>query len=71
MAIDHRDEGQTRLEWMISEFQDARRRRLVKPSQPTVELDPDSDPDTKAAVIGPEASRKARAFAGGPFLVQA
>jgi hypothetical protein len=31
------DAGETRLEWMLREFQDARRRRLVKTSERAVE----------------------------------
>ena len=34
---DNPEEDETRLEWMIREFQDARRRRLVKTSERAVE----------------------------------
>ena len=40
---DQREEDETRLEWMIREFQDARRRRLVKTSERGVEPQTEAD----------------------------
>ena len=42
MAIDRddREERQARLEWMINEFQEARRRRFVRTTNRVVELLP-------------------------------
>ena len=39
----HRNPPQTRLEWMIEEFEAARRRRRVRPERP-VDLTPDTEP---------------------------
>jgi hypothetical protein len=60
MAIDRddREERQARLDWMINEFQEARRRRLVKPSDGTVE--PHTETETKAVVTRQAALQYAR-----------
>jgi hypothetical protein len=44
MTID-RDDRQARLEWMIDEFQQARRRWLVTRDVPAVESQKDADTD--------------------------
>jgi hypothetical protein len=54
MTID-RDDRQTRLEWMIDEFQQARRRWLVKRDVTTVESQMDADTN---GPIAPSAARR-------------
>lgn len=51
---DPRLERQTRLEWMIDEFRDARRRRLVKQAR-VVEPAPDTDAKAPGELpLGPD-----------------
>jgi hypothetical protein len=51
------DSPQTRLEWMRLEFQDARRRRLVKTSEPmTSSRTTETVPPAPAVVIEPVAT---------------
>lgn len=52
---DDRDERQARLELMIREFQDARRRRLVRIGERPVESH--TETETKAVLTGPAPSR--------------
>jgi hypothetical protein len=40
---EEREKAETRLDWMIREFQDARRRRLVKTSERTAESPPETE----------------------------
>ena len=47
---DDREEPKARLEWMIREFQDARRRRLVKVSERAVESPTDTDANAPLTV---------------------
>jgi hypothetical protein len=47
---DDREEPKARLEWMIREFQDARRRRLVKVSERAVESHTDTDANAPLTV---------------------
>ena len=54
MTID-RDDRQARVEWMIDEFQQARRRWLVKRDVTTVESQMDADTD---GPIAPSAARR-------------
>ena len=56
MAIDRddRDERQARVEWMIREFQDAGRRRLVRVSERAVEPQLETDAEVvSSAEQGP------------------
>lgn len=57
MAIDadDRDERQVRVDWMIKEFQDAQRRRLVKGADRTVASP--TETDTTPAPTGPATSK--------------
>lgn len=51
---DDRDQQRARLAWMINEFEEARRRRLVKPGHGVVESG--TQADTKEAPTKPSTS---------------
>jgi hypothetical protein len=54
------DDSQTRLEWMRLEFQDARRRRLVKTSEraATPQTNTETPPPAPAVLIDPVATKR-------------